>query len=524
MVIWANMSALPEYRGRYGRNDYHRFDLINSSCISAGHGRIGKVEIDCRFMFTKSQWGVLGTLENPAGILYLDLDFYQPVDTRLESATVSVILTTTDGEDDHIKPQSPCPVQFTPHFGPSLKGRETLVHSRRTVNRTPNVTVLGHGAGGLGLDKEKIMSKSNRWSFMGRICSAKGSGLLYDKLQWELKENLDEEQPTHNPVFHTAFALQHNATRFYMTVEISGRLAKFSEKLKTRWKFGGKGEKIVTKIEWGNRYSSKLRLDKLAEDLPLKMEHENMKEIPVSIPDAMSATYRMEEQTHPGAEIAHPEAKSEELFFRASGAYMRLPASTYPSLTATADSIVDSLRLASGLVTTPPIEQTRLEAMDQSSEISGSTTLVNTSQTVDDEEQPYGGSTSTMGSATKRETYQIVATKGENLVLQWLRGVIFILIAMLASVIDVSVVDRKPNTLGNPRKGEMRARLEGGGIHSAISEKAARKEEYGHNKDDTWVSSSHTPSLERRSIETTSVRQAGKGERNRAYRGSRVRL
>lgn len=73
-----------EGRG-YGRCDYERFDNVTTSHVNAGRGKIGEVEVDCRFFFTKSRWGYLGSdygsTKTPGGIIYLDLDFHQPSDT-----------------------------------------------------------------------------------------------------------------------------------------------------------------------------------------------------------------------------------------------------------------------------------------------------------------------------------------------------------------------------------------------------------------------------------------------------------
>ena len=59
---------------------FNAFDhLANVSLCSQ---QLGKVEIDCRFRHSKTQWGVLGPTENQAGILYMDLSFVQPKDCR----------------------------------------------------------------------------------------------------------------------------------------------------------------------------------------------------------------------------------------------------------------------------------------------------------------------------------------------------------------------------------------------------------------------------------------------------------
>ncbi|EAQ89290.1 hypothetical protein CHGG_05909 [Chaetomium globosum CBS 148.51] len=262
--------------------------------MRAGRGSIGKVEIDCRFMFTKSHWGVIGESKNPGGIIYLDLDFSQPADCRLESATITVTLTEDDGEEARIQHRSACPVKFTDHYGPKcVRGPESFVQTKKIQNRTPEVQLFGYGAGGLGMNREKIVQTRGRWDFSGYISSTKES-IWYNRLRWELKENSLEWQPTHSNLFHTAFALEHNATRFYMTVHVSGKLAKLSDKIKNKLKFGEKGSKdqeIVTKIEWAEGYSCPLRLDEVARDLHEAMGYANMTKVPVEIPDALAASY-----------------------------------------------------------------------------------------------------------------------------------------------------------------------------------------------------------------------------------------
>lgn len=162
-------------RGRYGRCDYKRFDNITSTHMRAGRGNIGKVEVECRFVFTKSQWGVIGEPKNPAGILYLDLDFRQPSDCRLESATVTVTLAEHDGEEDRIEHRSACPVKFTDYYGPKcIRGPESQLQTKKVKKRTPEVNVLGNGAGGFGWDKEETVQTTSRWKFSGHISSSKG--------------------------------------------------------------------------------------------------------------------------------------------------------------------------------------------------------------------------------------------------------------------------------------------------------------------------------------------------------------
>ncbi|KAK4178607.1 hypothetical protein QBC36DRAFT_324379 [Triangularia setosa] len=456
---WTSPELKIKKRGRYGRRDYERFDHIASSHMRAGRGSIGKVEVDCRFMFTKSRWGVLGESQNPAGILYLDLDFRQPPDCKLESATVSVKLTEEDGEDARIEHRSSCPVKFTDHYGPKhIRGRETLVQTRKIVNRTPNVNVMGYGAGGLGIDKEKTVTGGSRWNFEGHISSTKGS-IWYNTLQWELKENTFEYQPTHNNLIHTAFVLEHNATRFYMTVEISGKLAKLSDKFRKKLKFGDREKEIVTKIEWASGYSCPLRLDRMARELHLQMEYENMARIPMEMPDALPAHYRpvgitpsrppVHHQERPSVETVQPAGRIEEMSSGTSDANVQLPHPPERPLPLPANDSLNSLRLASGLVP-PPTAPEQASPVDQISETSGSTTCVNLSEDADEDEQSSSGNSSSTEKTAVEETKEGVIREDNpvdkgNPVSRWLRGIMLVWLAMLARAIGASVVEAKPD-------------------------------------------------------------------------------
>lgn len=290
--------------GKYGRCEFERVDHVASSHMRAGHGKIGKVEIDCKFLFTKSQWGVLNPSRHPAGIIYLDLDFLQPADCRLRSATVLVTLEE-DGAKHNSNEANPttCPVQFTDYYGPkNLSGLERVVRTRRTKNMTPAVQFLGNGAGGLGIDTERMKHTTSRWKFSGHIRPGAGS-IWYNELRWELEESSLEDQPMHSNVIHTAFAIAHNKKRLYMNVKITGKLASRSERFRRKFKFGGsltpEEETVTTVIEWRNGYPCEKRLDKMAKGLALAMEAENLASVPLEVPDAMSAGFGQTAPTMP---------------------------------------------------------------------------------------------------------------------------------------------------------------------------------------------------------------------------------
>ncbi|KAL2153942.1 hypothetical protein VTH82DRAFT_2618 [Thermothelomyces myriococcoides] len=299
-----NQSSQPalllKVQREYGRRDYNRFDNIASTHARVGHGTIGKIEVDCRFLFTKSQWGVIGKDKKPAGIIYLDLVFIQPVDCRLKAATVTVTLAGDDGKEAQIQLRYPCLLQFT-HYGPKhIRGPEVPVETRKVSNFTPEVRVLGHGAGGLGVNYEKFVKTAGWWVFSGITSSTKGNDFRDDCLRWELKENLLEWQPTHKDIFHTAFALKHNATRFYMTIQVSGKLARVSDRIMNRLKFGrgsNKDEERVTKIEWTGEYKCSLPLDEVAEGLDMAMVHANTSDVSETRPDSSSRTEQVDDSS-----------------------------------------------------------------------------------------------------------------------------------------------------------------------------------------------------------------------------------
>ena len=285
---------LSKARSKYGPQDYTRYDHITSSHMRAGRGSIGKVEVDCRFLFKQSHWGVIGEAKHPAGILFMDLDLRQPPDCKLQSATVTVTLEENDGVEANIERRSRCPVKFTTYYGPqSLRGEQSHEQTKTAKKCTPEVQVMGYGVGGLGVDKEKIVQTASRWAFSGHMGSSKGN-MWYNQLRWELKENPLERQPTHSHLIHTAFALEHNATRFYMTVHVSGKLTRLSDKLRGRLKFRSKEEEhqdIVTKIEWRDGYASAVRLDAIAQDLDPAMQLQNMSRVSIEVPSALPATF-----------------------------------------------------------------------------------------------------------------------------------------------------------------------------------------------------------------------------------------
>lgn len=337
----------------YGRHDYERFD-DSFSAHRVGNAKIGNVIVDCRFLFTKSQWGLIGNNMNPGGIVYLDLDFDQPVDMRFRSATVLVTLKEYEGKElrKSQRVQEPvgssgnrsrCPVKFTHYYGPrQFHGPERSMRTHREKHLVPNVNIAGYGVGGVGVTSEQDSNQVSRWKFAGHLGISKGN-TWYDRLRWTLEENELESQSLHSNILHTAFAIEHNANEFYMTVEVSGKLVSLSDRFKNKMRrFGGsecKGhETVTTKFQWTNAYFCPKRLDKLAEGLEYAMKYANLHEIPLEVPDTLPGQFR------PMADIR--DSVSESIFNSDGGSFE----SAWPGL-----SDIDTF--SQGIETIPELDE-----------------------------------------------------------------------------------------------------------------------------------------------------------------------
>ncbi|KAK3986913.1 hypothetical protein QBC44DRAFT_247064, partial [Cladorrhinum sp. PSN332] len=282
---------------KYGPSDFTRFDDKTASHVRVARKTLRAVEIECRFAFRKSRWGTIGETRQPAGIIYMDIDFRQPSDCRLQSATVTVTLDEAANDKNNDDSTHRCeprePVHFTDFYGPKgLRGQEASVLTRKTKSITPSFELFRYGAGGVGVDTEKFTKTTSRWKFTGHISSTADGSWFNNKLEWVLEENSLEAETAHSNIIHTAFAFAHNTKKVYIDVHIQGKLAQRSdrikEKLKPKWKFGGKKEQgITTKIQWNNNYSSWASLDPVAENLAEEMYFENLLEIPIEIPDTL---------------------------------------------------------------------------------------------------------------------------------------------------------------------------------------------------------------------------------------------
>lgn len=286
-------------RRGYGHVGYQRFDNILSQQASIGSASIGKVMVDCKFLFEKSRWGVLSKKKNPAGIVYLDLSFHQPPGHRLKAATVTVRLDDENkGLSRRFYRYRGVPVQIGKHGPTHLIGtaRRATRISRTSLKpelRNQFVTIAG-----VGTESETHHEQESHWSFkseLGHDQSSQTSSAC-KVLQWHLEENHLEKQPSHGNTIHTAFSFEHDGQPLLMHVSIRGQLQKRISNARHRvwnklrnFEFGSDGQdppSATTLIRFGSDFEFSKPLDELAEGLSREMEQENMKSVPKAMPTA----------------------------------------------------------------------------------------------------------------------------------------------------------------------------------------------------------------------------------------------
>lgn len=290
-------------QARYKRYDrFREFGAQSSGHASVGHRSLGKLTIDCEFLFKKSQWGVLGEQRYPAGIIYLNLNFGPPQGCRVKSATVTV---TLDEADPALAPlretaagprathPSGCPAQITAWYGPRDLGGQTRTADVESTRRlVPEVSVLGNGGGGLGHESKKSFTHQARWSFNGQLLPGQGTW-VYKTLRWDLAENELDRQSFRSSTVRTGFAFEHSGQPFLMKVDIDGKLESWNDRVRSKFRFGDgrdKQNRVTTLLDFEDYRRYEKRLDEMARGLPRAMEMENMEEVPVEIPDTIRAT------------------------------------------------------------------------------------------------------------------------------------------------------------------------------------------------------------------------------------------
>ncbi|KAI0968414.1 hypothetical protein F4678DRAFT_199426 [Xylaria arbuscula] len=286
------LSTVDGYNRKFGRYDFKRFDHLVSQHASLGAATLGKIHVDCKFLFKKSKWGTLEGRDS-AGIIYLDLAFIQPSDCRLKSATVQV---TLDDDDEHLIREFPSRGRTTPvqivKYGPRHMTGEPHYERKATHHKfVPSVDVGGFvGAGGVGRESSKYTVRECRWTFESHLMTGERkrgqNNWAYKVLQWQITENELETQSSHSNVVHTAFSFVHGGQPFFMRVEVSGKLEgrtsdlghQIRHKIR-KLKFPSKPRSAsyaTTLVNFNGRHRFPTPLDGLVQGLELAMEHDNM--------------------------------------------------------------------------------------------------------------------------------------------------------------------------------------------------------------------------------------------------------
>lgn len=159
---------------RFGR--YDTFKPLNTSTSSLGSKFIGKVNVDCQFLFQQCRWGTLHG--HPGGIIHLNLNFGPPSGCRVSHVTVTI---TLDGDDPCLRPYkarrslareephlSNTFIGMTDWYGPKCMGGETKAAEYTSIiEATPETNILSYGVSGMGYEKTKSFKHEARWSFSG---------------------------------------------------------------------------------------------------------------------------------------------------------------------------------------------------------------------------------------------------------------------------------------------------------------------------------------------------------------------
>lgn len=290
---------------KFGRT-LERIEHLPNVCLK--YQKVGKIGVSCQFRLSKSRWGVLGEAENPAGIIFMSLGFDQPSDCRLSKATISITLEENEAIEATGRQSSRDSISnslhITDRYGPKqLSGPERRISIKRNRHLTPNINILGNGAGGVGIDTTKEVIVSSRWIFNGRLRPAshptqKGRHTaVYRTLEWELTESDFEPQSAHSNMIHTAFAFEHEGKPFLMEVNIRGKLKNKTDEILRHLKFSSDQDKskgsASTFIHLPRGDPNSARLDALADSLPKTMEIANLEEVPTEIPDVLPASIYM---------------------------------------------------------------------------------------------------------------------------------------------------------------------------------------------------------------------------------------
>lgn len=289
---------------RYGRRDFEKFHQKSSSgpYLCVGSGSIGKVEVDCKYLWQDARWGVLGERKRPAGIIYIDISIRQPEGYWLENANVYITLSHDTTSFALGKPKTEYrgllrdyDVQLTEHYGPQrLTGPKTTRKRDTSFSLHPEVAAGGVQLGGFGFKVDKSQELTSSWVFQGSLGRPKGQD-GYRTLRWEFHGNHLDQKRAHNQNYQTAFTFEHDQEPVYMRIEVEGRLRSKSRQLKhglLRFSshLGGVDSSTVTQMTFEDVNCFKTSIDIAAADLNREMSMKNLQRTALEVPESQAAT------------------------------------------------------------------------------------------------------------------------------------------------------------------------------------------------------------------------------------------
>lgn len=340
----------PQLRCRhYGPFGIQDFEILRWPHASVGDASIGKVEVDCRFLFEKSVWGVLDSVRSPAGIIYMDLGFRQPAGHRLKSATVTVTLKDADESDINASrraPSRPGPKSHSLSFGRRapevLRGEDLRAEKTKRLCLKPEVNIPAVCSfGGVGFESETKYPKEYHWTLSSNLRrnprSTRGAS-VYRVLTWELTENELAAQYLSDRTINTAFSLHHDREPFFMDVNIQGRLQQrvsdTTHVCKKKFASSSSDQPCATTlINFGNEYKFSKPLDELQEGLNAEMLRANLRSCPIEIPNSRDGMFQ-EAPARGEAATQHPATMADR--------YQRSERNTTASRTAGTQNVTTS--------------------------------------------------------------------------------------------------------------------------------------------------------------------------------------
>lgn len=296
--------------------DFETLDqkLLNGPYLFVGSGTIGKkVQVDCKYLWQQSKWGVLGSRQHPAGIIYIDISITQPEGYWLECASVYVTMSEDDDTYALQRPAGEVPcrrsystyydVQMTEHYGPQLlMGPETSQKRDKSFRMLPRVLAGGVELGGMGYEHSKSQELRSRWVFKGSISRPQGYA-GFKTLHWEFRENYLDYKRSRGHEYHTGFAFEHQKRPLYMRLEVEGKLRSKSLRLKNQWlSFSSSRQEgnnpnvsTLTRMAFEPNDEFSRALDFAARGLNDEMQRKNLQRAALEIPEskALNANERV---------------------------------------------------------------------------------------------------------------------------------------------------------------------------------------------------------------------------------------